>query len=221
MGRFYYTVVAGLPRLRRFDQAERLPISRERLGRRVAGLEPDDARDLHVAWVVFDSPYDPTADEEVAAHWWRLVRDVGSPAVRCYLAGLIDRRALVAALRRRQAGAGAPAAAALGAAASAWSIRHRFAEPEFGLGAVHPWLTRVRESLEEEDAIGAQRALAEVEWSLLAAMADAHRFRLEEVVAYVLEWELTRSWVTKDAAAATRVFQQLIEEVTRGQRLFD
>lgn len=219
MARAYYTIVSGLPWLRRFDQAERLPISRERLGRRLADLAPEDARDLEVAWGIFD-PREPTTDVQVAASWWSMLRDVSSFAVRHYLLGLIDRRVLVSALRRRQRGEGATGVYLPPEAASARAIRHRFGEPEFGLGAVHPWLREVRELIEQADAIGLQRALSTVEWRLLTAMADGHRFQLEEVVAYALKWELTRSWVAHDTTVTTQMFRQLIEEVTHGQRLF-
>ena len=40
----YYTLLASLPPLPRFDRADRLPISRERLNQRCKMLTPDDAR---------------------------------------------------------------------------------------------------------------------------------------------------------------------------------
>ena len=40
--RSYITLVSSLPALPRFDQAERLPINRERLEARLRMLEPDD-----------------------------------------------------------------------------------------------------------------------------------------------------------------------------------
>lgn len=42
MSRGYYTIIASLPHLPRFDKAERLPISRERLIQRLKMLEPED-----------------------------------------------------------------------------------------------------------------------------------------------------------------------------------
>lgn len=221
MSRGYYTIVAGLPWLRRFDHSARLPISRERLGRRLADLEPEDARDLEIARAMFETPHELSADERIARSWRASVREVTSPAARRYLEGLIDRRTLLAALRRRQRGEEALGADLLGESPSAWSIRHRFGAPEFGRGPVHPWLREVRELIQQADAVGAERALSAVEWRLLTELAEAHRFRLEEIVAYALKWELTRRWVEHDAEAATGVFRQLIEEVTHGQRPFD
>ena len=39
----YYTLLASLPPLPRFDQTERLPITRERLAQRLRMLSPEDA----------------------------------------------------------------------------------------------------------------------------------------------------------------------------------
>ena len=39
----YYTLLASLPPLPRFDQTDRLPITRERLEQRLRMLTPDDA----------------------------------------------------------------------------------------------------------------------------------------------------------------------------------
>jgi hypothetical protein len=48
-GTRYYTLVASLPRLRHFESAEWLPLSRRQLDERLSMLTPEDAHQLRLA----------------------------------------------------------------------------------------------------------------------------------------------------------------------------
>ena len=82
--RTYYTLVASLPALPRFEEADRLPINETRLTERLRMLHPDDAD--YVAQlsraIRWENHPPGEGDVEVVAHYRDLLREKTHPDVR-------------------------------------------------------------------------------------------------------------------------------------------
>jgi hypothetical protein len=104
--RNYYTLVASLPAMPRFEVAERLPINETRLGERLRMLHPDDARDVArlrkaIQW---ESHPPGESDAEVSACYRDVLGEDTHPEVRSAVEFRLELRTVLAALRRRQRG---------------------------------------------------------------------------------------------------------------------
>ncbi|QSA97820.1 DUF2764 family protein [Methylococcus sp. EFPC2] len=217
MAAAYYTLIGSLPHLPRLDQAERLPISRLKLEQRLRMLETEDAEQLAraetlAAWQMTLSK--PKTDADMVARYQEAMHSM-QPVLRDFLEFRFGLQTLVAALRRRQVGAPAPARGeAWGTGPWLPTIVRLWNEPDFGLAKVHPWLPEARGYLERQDALALERQLMTVVWNWLSRTAESNAFGYEAVVAYVFRWDLLRAWLARSPAAAKTRFQALIKEVT-------
>ncbi|MBW2721358.1 MAG: hypothetical protein JRC67_03905, partial [Deltaproteobacteria bacterium] len=99
----YYTLMASLPWLPRFDRLDRLPITRERLLKRFRMLNPDDAELVEraiefLAW--YRHPVERT-DAEMVSAYERLMAVIDAPVVLAVIELAVDQRTIIVALRRR------------------------------------------------------------------------------------------------------------------------
>ena len=80
----YYTLLASLPPLSRFDRADRLPISRERLHQRLRMLVPDDALLLErvVAFLAWQKDTSTSANRDTIARFKELAESI-SQSIAC------------------------------------------------------------------------------------------------------------------------------------------
>src|SRR5271169_5156634 len=135
----YHMLISSLPALPPRFEVDRLPITLERLQARLRMLEPEDAEEINrmldiLAWSRQDVE---ATDAAVVKRYSDLMRDVTNPLVREVLGVGMDVRMIVAALRRRRHGLGAPV---VGLGQWFGHIRRHFNQPDFGLGHVFPWL---------------------------------------------------------------------------------
>jgi hypothetical protein len=204
-------LICSLPALPvRFD-AERLPISPERLQDRLRLLEPADAAEIHhlleiLAW---SEQYAETTDAAVAERYAELMRRLTNPLVREAAAAAVDARMIVTALRRRRRGLGPPP---VGIGRWATHIRQHFADPDLRLGHAFPRLDELRRLLEEGDALGFHRGLLGATWDHLRRRADEHHFSFEAVALYVARWELMQHWQQLEAGRGRAIFEALVTE---------
>ena len=108
--REYYTLIASLPPLKRFDQAERLPINMERLKERLTMLWPEDAKlvDSVTSFIIWHRQPMERSDEEMSAIYKQLMESIDNPAIKEMINLRIDIRTIVVALRRHYRGLPAP-----------------------------------------------------------------------------------------------------------------
>jgi len=186
--RAYWMLAASLPAL---APGADLPIGRERLRSRLALLNARDRALIEAGAALLDALDIGRGDEAAAlaeAQRWRarLEREAG-PAVATCAESLLADRTLVAALRRRAAGA-PPAGWGFGPhrAALAW----RWAQPRFGLDAALPWLADAERRLAARDALGLQALLDARAWQAAARLRAAEPFAFGAVFGWWLQWRL-------------------------------
>jgi hypothetical protein len=220
----YFTLMASLPHLPRFDRAQRLPINRERLDARLAWLRPDDARIVRQAEQFLEwqrLPLERT-DAQMVAHYLRLMTEVGQPALRAMLEFRFGLRVVLSALRRRRSGLPAPARGETWAAGPwAGDIQRNWTEPDFRLAAQCPWLPQARALLQGGETLALERLLMGVVWDHLGAVGRGHYFDLEAVLVYLFRWDILDRWLRyRPAAAALRIDRLVREALRDGDRLF-
>ena len=222
--RRYYTLIASLPRLPRFDRAERLPINRERLTERLAMLEPEDIELVERAAAFIRWQRQPVArtDQEMVTYYERVAELIQEPILACMFEFLINQRTIMAALRRRYRGLPAPAAGQRwGVGRWVGHIERNWEDPDFKLGALYPWIPQAREHLEARDALAMDRLLMSLVWDRMDRMAEGDEFSLEALLAYLFKWDILEQWLSYDKEEAKTRFEELVREVTGEQeRLF-
>jgi hypothetical protein len=202
--RRYYQLVASLPALPDFRRTRRLPLSRRRLEERLALLHPDDLAELTRAERLISWRRQPVSrtTEQIAAMYDEVMATTRNRELRNIVDFRMNMRTVMVALRLKRQGKGAP------------SGRSRWADPEFGLVAVFPWIPEAREFLDQGDAMELESLMMGLSWKTLRRVADGHPFGFESVFAFAYKWDILRRWLSYDAEKARQRFEELILEVT-------
>jgi hypothetical protein len=134
-------------------------------------------------------------------------------ALRELVAFRLGVRTLVAALRRKRLGRPAPRSEERwGVGPWTRSVARRYADPDFGLEHVLPWLPAARHLLESGDAVGLEQLLFGLVWDELERLTRRDRLGFGAVLAYVFKWDLVDRWLRRDAALAARRLDALALE---------
>lgn len=212
----YYDLIASLPYLPHFEQADRLPITPLRLEQRLRRLRPEHADQLNRARpLVRLRPERPTAltDRALVAAYKRLMDSQLDSVLRHYLDLRMTQQTLLAALRRKRDGSGF-SGDVWGIGPRVHHIRKHTDLPYFGLECLYPWLPQVSELLSEGDANGLERLLLNLNWKWLTHCAERSMFGFESVVAFVFKWDMLAAWLESDPHEAKSRFTELIDKVT-------
>jgi hypothetical protein len=215
----YYTLIASLPALPHFAEAERLPINRERLERRLRMLTDADAAMLDLARRLTEwrQPAD-LPDADFVRRYRAEAGGLANPRVAELVAFRLELRTVVGALRRRAAGRAAPGGTDWGVGPWLRRLADRWSEPDFGLRPVLPWLPELRERLDAGDHLGVERLAFGLVWDRCRRIAETRQFGPEAVVAYVFRWDILRRWLSHDAASAAARIESLAAEALRMRR---
>jgi len=221
----YYTLIAGLPWLPRFDRAESLPISEERLGERLKMLHPDDRQVVRrgmAFWEWRQHPRERT-DVEMLEHYGKLNAVIRHPVLKDMVDFAVDLRTILVALRRRHRGLSSPDAnAAWGVGQWVGYIERHWDDADFGLGRMHPWIPQAGAYLEQGETLALERFLMEQLWTHIERAVPGNNFGFECVLAYLVKWRLLQQWLSYDVEAATTRFDSLVSEVMHEhQQLFN
>lgn len=222
MRRRYYQLIASLPALPDFRQASLLPMSRLRLEERLSLLHPDDLEELRRAERLVSWHRQPVSrtTKEIIAMYDEVVANERTRELRNVVDFRMNARTVTVALRLKRQGRSAPSGR-WGTGPYTRIIESRWAEAEFGLGAVFPWIPDARTFLDEGDAMALERLLMGLSWKKLCQISDAHPFGFEQVFAFVYKWDIVHRWLSYDAEKARERFEELILEVTSDhQNLF-
>jgi len=220
--RRYYQLVASLPALPDFRQTKLLPMSRRRLEERLSLLHADDLDELMrterlVSW--HRQPVSRTT-EQIAAMYEEVVANNRTPELLNIVDFRMNIRTLMVALRLRRQGKSAPPGR-WGTGPYTRIIESRWADAEFGLSAVFPWIPEAQMFLDRGDALGLETLMMGESWKKLGQISDAHPFGFEQVFAFVYKWDILHRWLSYDAEQARERFEELILEVTSDhQNLF-
>jgi hypothetical protein len=217
--RRYYQLVASLPALPYFRRTRLLPLSRRRLEERLALLHPDDLADLLRAESLVSWRRQPVTrtTEEIAAMYDDVMANTQNRALRQIVDFRMNMRTVMVALRLKRQGK-SPPSERWGVGRYTRMIESRWAEPEFGLAAVFPWIPEARELLDRGDAMELEGSMMDQSWMQLSQIADAHPFGFEQVFAFVVKWDILHRWLSYDADKARQRFEELILEVTSDHR---
>ena len=218
----YYTLIASLPYLPRFYQAERLPINRERLDERLHMLEPDDrvvaaGAEAFIEWQ--RQPADRT-DAEIIAFFEGMMKQTSQPVLMAMIDYRMNQRTIMVAFRRRLRGLDSPKAGEPWGVGS-W-VRHiekNWDDPHFKLDLVHPWIRTARQFLESENVIALEQFLMERTWNYLSRITEMYEFRFEAVLAYLFKWDILQRWLAYNPKTAKKQLTNLLEETTNEHRV--
>jgi hypothetical protein len=214
----YYDLIASLPRLPHFEQADSLPITPLRLEQRLRLLDPDHAAQLARAQSLVGWRADRLrwkSDAAQVKEYAALIESPLEPPLREYIAFRMDQQTLVAALRRKHdALASLADVAPWGAGPWVRHVQIHWNEPDFHMAHLYSWLPQAREHLEAGDALGLERLLMGIAWRRLSRHAEQNTFSFEAVFSYFFKWDILKAWLACDADKGQIRFKELIDEVT-------
>jgi hypothetical protein len=220
----YFTLMASLPQLPRFDRALRLPINRERLDARLAWLTPADALSVRQAEQFLEWQRQPIGrtDAQTAVQYRALMGEARPAALRRMIEFRFGLRVVMSALRRRRREPARPGAGEVwGAGPWLKHIERNWRDPDFRLVAQHPWLPHARALLERGETFALERLLMGVVWDHLGEVGGGHYFDLDAVLVYVFRWDILDRWLRyRPDAAAARIDNLVSEAFGERGRLF-
>jgi hypothetical protein len=213
----YIMLISSLPHLPAVLTAKEPPISRLKLDQRLTMLKEDDAQVLHRIEAVLTKEHLSLehTDAAIVHSVERLMVELESEpsTLRRIVDAHYEIYTLIAALRRRHRGEGAPLAAQpWGYAPFLAHIARNWTEPGFQLHQAFPWILDAHRLLEAQDTIGLERLLLGILWTNLDRRIEGHYFDLEAVVGYVLRWDLIARWTASDRPSAANRFHRLEED---------
>jgi hypothetical protein len=210
----YTMLLATLPHLEAPFMAQKVPISRLQLDKRLEMLTDAD-------WQVLN-------EVENVIHWERLslsltdadliaraeesFNHIPSEYLRSIVQQRLELRTIIAALRRRHLGKIPRAGESWGWGRFVSHIQRYWNEPGFRLERVYPWIGEALQLLHKGDALGLERLLLMEAWRRLERVDNLHQFDLTAVVVYVLRWSIIERWSRYQAETALRRFDTLVNE---------
>lgn len=219
--REYYTLFTSLPSLPMLFEAERLPLSPERLERRLLMLAPEDALLLQeiLDLSLWDQQIHQKKEQDLFYKFDTILPKL-SPFLRDVVQWLMDLRTLMAALRKRRKSPEPPHKSELWHLGT-WTehLVRNWSKPTFSLEHRLPWLPELKDAFDKGLSREVEVSLLRLKWSYLSKHAEQHTFYFEAIVCYVLRWHLLLRWLTYNGTAALLRFDALIEEVLAGSSL--
>jgi len=217
----YYTLVASLPRLPHFEDAEWLPLSRKQLEQRLSMLTEEDSLQLRLAEDLVKWQRQPITrtSEQVERKYKQVLAQISSVALREIVEYRMAQRTALVALRRRRLGLPVPAGDEVwGVGPWLHLMREGWERNDLGLEHLLPWIGEAAALLESGAALELERLLMNAVWRRLGRIAERSPFGFEPVIAFVFRWDILQRWLSYDAQAGKAHFQQLVAEVTREQQ---
>ena len=218
--REYYTLIASLPPLKKFDQAERLPINMERLRERLTILGQEDAKlvDSVASFIIWHRQPMERSDKEMLVVYKQLIESIDNPMIKEMINLRIDIRTIVVALRRRYRGLPAPKSGELwGMGRWVQHIEKYWDEQNLRLAAVYPWIPQVREYLENGNALELERLQMNQVWEGVDRLEDQNYFGIDVIFSYLFKWDMMQRWLANDVESAKLRFDELVAEVISDQ----
>ncbi len=209
----YIALISSLPGSERLFVAKQPPLSRLRLERRLTALTSEDARVLKALEHALNwSGYDmDVTDAQAMKRCKEALEDTQQPTLRKILVERMDLRTVVAALRLRKQGGGAPSGV-FGMGRWSRHIPENWGDPHFRLEGAMPWIKDAKQLLEAEDPLGLERLLLSVSHKQLKRHASRHYFDFEAVAIYVLKWNIFDRWAQSNAQDAAKRFEHLAQQ---------
>ena len=218
--REYYTLIASLPPLKKFDQAERLPINMERLRERLTILGQEDAKlvDSVASFIIWHRQPMERSDKEMFVVYKQLIESIDNPMIKEMINLRIDIRTIVVALRRRYRGLPAPKSGELwGMGRWVQHIEKYWDDQNLKLAAVYPWIPQVREYLENGNSLELERLQMNHVWDGVDSLADKNYFGIDVILSYLFKWDIMQRWLANNVDTAKERFDELVSEAINDQ----
>ena len=221
----YFTLLASLPPLPRFDHTERLPITRERLAQRLHMLTPDDAQlyERAAEFLAWQRQSATRTDQEMIANFKKMEAHIAQPRLQSIFDLPIDQRMIMVALRRRFRGLPAPVPGEpWGVGRYVNHIERNWDDPYFKLSAVYPWIVQACTHLEAGETLALERLLKNTLWDHVDRSVPAYEFGFNAVLIYIIKWDILNLWLSYNIEDAKVRFEELVKEATDEQpKIFD
>lgn len=212
----YYTLVASLPHLPRFDKADRLPITRERLIQRLKMLDAEDYRlaELVAEFIAWRRQPVGRTNEEILSIYNQGVELIFESKLLKPLFELpVNQKTILTALRRREKGLPPPSPGELwGVGPLVSHIVHNWDKPFFNLSFIYPWIVQAENYLHQGELLKLDYLLANLIWNKLEFLLVKNYFGFEVVVAYLLKWDILQQWLSNNTEKAKVRFDELVLE---------
>ncbi len=211
----YVSLMSSLPYHGDLFGAKQTPLSRFQLDKRLRWLAPEHAETLAriedvLRWRRLELGMSDEAFLDNAAE---LVKSLEDSLLGEVVQTRLEARTLIAALRMRRAGQGAPSPR------RRWGygrwvnvIARHWNDVDFGISRVYPWVAEASRKLEEGDALGVDRLFMGYAWDELGRLGAGHYFDFEAVAIYVLRWDLVDRWTHYDEDDARERILVLADE---------
>ena len=209
----YYTLLTSLPHINSLFDNRITPLSRYQLDKRLSMLSQDEQALLTrveslLFWEYLSEGVDERALIRLAS---QTVATIKSRSLRDFVNRGLDRRTMLAALRRKKSGEPAPSGACWSYGTRYEYIRRNWNSPVLGLGSTFPHVHAVVEAMENDNPLGVEKIILQCMWDSLDVMSAKHMFDFEAVVIYVMRWNLVQRWVSYDKERASQRFNELVE----------
>lgn len=210
----YYTLIASLPYLPRFDKATRLPITRESLLQRLKMLDSEDFRLADsaadfIAWI--RQPIGRTNTEIVSVYNKEANLIFESPLLKPLFEMSINQRTIMTALRRREIGLPGPNSKELwGVGPLAKHIEHNWDKPFFKLNSIFPWIMQAEDYFKSGELLKLEYLLMNLVWNRLDFLLFKNYFGFEVVIAYLLKWDILRKWLSYNKELAKTRLEEIV-----------
>lgn len=211
----YYTLVASLPHLPRFDKADRLPITRERLIQRLKMLDSEDYKLAEIAaeFIAWRrQPVGRTNAEILSIYNQGVELIFESKLLKPLFELPVNQKTILTALRRREKGSRPNSGEPWGVGPLTLHIEHNWDKPFFKLQSTYPWIVQAQAYLHEGELLKLEYLLANLTWNKLEYMLFKNYFGFEVVVAYLLKWDILQQWLSYNTEAAKARFDELVLE---------
>lgn len=212
----YYTLVASLPHLPRFDKADRLPITRERLIQRLKMLDSEDYKlaEIVAGFIAWRGQPAGRTNAEIVSIYNQGVKLIfESKSLKPLFELPVNQKTIITALRRREKGLQRPnPGEPWGVGPLVPHIEHNWDKPFFKLQSTYPWIVRAENYLRECELLKLEHLLANLIWNKLELVLIKNYFGFEVVVAYLLKWDILRQWLSYRTEEAKTRFDELVLE---------
>ncbi len=212
----YYTLITSLPHLPRFNQADRLPITRERLLERLKMLSPKDYKLAELAAEFLAWRRQPTGrtDKEIVSIYHQGATTIfESPQLKPLFELPVNQKTILTALRRREEGFPCPDFGELwGAGELVRHVEYNWDKPYFKLQSLYPWMIQAQAYLHEGEALKLDYLLFNLVWNRLDQLLFKNYFGFEIVIAYLLKWDILQQWLSYNQKESKTRFEELVLE---------
>jgi hypothetical protein len=218
----YYTLLTSLPHLPRFDKADRLPITRERLMERLKMLDPEDYKlaELIAEFISWRQQAPGRTNAEVLSIYKQGIELIfESKLLKPLFELTVNQKTILTALRRRGKGLPRPSPGETwGVGPLVSHIEHNWDKPYFKLRFAYPWIVQAQTFLNDGELLKLEYLLANLTWNKLEFMLFKNYFGFEVVVAYLLKWDILQQWLSYNTEEANSRFDQLVMETINEYR---